>query len=211
MVTTAELTEKYISEHPSIKDCLKKGLLNYSKLARAIAKELDIEKKTSKEAILIAARRFAHKLKEEALREEKIRNILGKGELEIKNKIIVFIIEKIRYLDKFFELEKGIKKEGGVFYIIEGSKTFTIITSKQYAEKITNLFQEEILKKEENLAMVIIKSPPDIEVCSGVASYLYSLFSDNDVNILETMSCWTDTILIIKEEDISKVMQFLKF
>ncbi|MBM3199325.1 hypothetical protein FJZ53_00185 [Candidatus Woesearchaeota archaeon] len=211
MVTTAELTERYISEHPSIKDCLKKGVLNYSKLARAIAKDLDIEKKTSKEAILIAARRFAKKLKEEASREEKIRGILRKGELEIKNKIVIIITEKIRHTDKFFELEKDAKKEGCTFYIIEGSKTFTIITSKQYSEKIKKLFHEETLKTKEDLAMVIIKSPPDIENCSGVVSYIYSLFSDNNVNILETMSCWTDTILVIDEKDISKTMQFLKF
>lgn len=212
MVTTAELTEKYISEHPSVKDCLKKNLINYSKLARMVAKDLNIENKTSKEAILIAARRFARKLKDEASQEEKIRNILKKGELEIKNKIVIFIIEKKPYLDSFFELEKDIKKKGGVFYTIEGTKAFTIITSEQYIEQINHLFQyDEILKQEKDLAMVVIKSPKDIESCPGVVSYLYSLFADHGINILETISCWTDTLLIIKESDIGKVMQFLKF
>ena len=64
MTTTTELTEKYLSEHPSIKDCLKKGIINYSKLSRTIAKELNIEKKTSIEAILIACRRYEAKIKD---------------------------------------------------------------------------------------------------------------------------------------------------
>ena len=55
---TTELTHEYVHEHPHIKHCLKQGLINYSSLARFIAKELDIEKKTSKEAILIAAGRL---------------------------------------------------------------------------------------------------------------------------------------------------------
>ena len=54
--TTAELTTEYIKQHPAIKSCLKKGLLNYSSLSRLISKELNIGKKTSKEAILIAAK-----------------------------------------------------------------------------------------------------------------------------------------------------------
>ena len=48
MPTTTELTEKYLSEHPSIKDCLKEGIINYSKLSRKIANELEIEKKTNR-------------------------------------------------------------------------------------------------------------------------------------------------------------------
>ncbi len=211
MVTATQLTEKYISEHPSIKDCLKKNVLNYSKLARMIAKDLGIEKKTSKEAILIAARRFARKLKEECLQEERIIKILKSGELEIKNKIVVFVIEKTRYLDSFFELEKGIKKKGGVFCTIEGTKALTVITSEQYSEQISQIFHGEILKQEKDLAMVVIKSNEDIEKCPGVIAHLYSLFADNSINILETMSSWTDTIIIIKEYDVAKIMQFLKF
>ena len=75
--TTAEITVEYIKEHSDIKSCLKKRLLNYSSLSRLIAKELDIEKKTSKEAILIAARRFREKLKKELDHEKDIKGVYG--------------------------------------------------------------------------------------------------------------------------------------
>ena len=94
MPTTTELTEKYLSEHPSIKDCLKHGIINYSKLSRKIAKELNIEKETSIEAILIACRRYEAKLKDEKILENKIIDILKRSELEIKNRIVVAIIDK---------------------------------------------------------------------------------------------------------------------
>ena len=70
MPTKTELTEQYLAEHPSIKDCLKNGIINYSKLSRKIAKELNIEKETSIEAILIACRRYEMKIKEEKQLEE---------------------------------------------------------------------------------------------------------------------------------------------
>ena len=94
MQTTTELTKQYLKEHPSIKDCLKHGIINYSKLSRKIAKELDIQKKTSLEAILIACRRYETKLKNEKILEDKILGILKRSELEIKNKIAVVIIDK---------------------------------------------------------------------------------------------------------------------
>ena len=43
MPTTTELTEKYLEEHPSIKDCLKHGIINYSKLSRKIAQEAELD------------------------------------------------------------------------------------------------------------------------------------------------------------------------
>ncbi len=211
MPTTTELTEKFVSEHPSIKDCLKKGIINYSKLARMIAKELGIGKKTSIEAILIACRRYAEKLKKEKVLEDKIINVLKNSSLEIKNKIIVVTIDKKIYMDNLINIEKKIRKTADIFYAIEGVNVFTIITSEKYLEELRNLFKRNIVKTSKNLAMIILKSPKEIETVPGITAYLYSLFGDHGINIIETMSCWTDTIFVIEEKDIAAVMKLLKF
>src|SRR3989344_751511 len=101
--STTELTKEYIKEHPYIKNCLKKGLINYSSLARLISKDLNIEKKSSKEAILIAAIRFQDKLKKELDNEQKIKALLSKSEVSIKNKIDVLILGKSIDLDYIIE------------------------------------------------------------------------------------------------------------
>ena len=56
-----------------------------------------------------------------------------------------------------------------------------------------------------------MKSPKQIETTAGVISYLYSLLGENDINVYETLSCWTDTIFLIDEKDLSKVMALLRF
>jgi len=211
MPTTTELTEKYLSEHPSIKDCLREGIINYSKLSRKISKELQIEKKTSIEAILIAARRYEQKIKKERIREEKIITILKKSELEIKNKIIVAILQKNIPPQKFIELEKKIKNQGDIVYSIEGTRTYTVITSEKYLSEIEAGFKDKIIKISQDQAMIIMKNPAGVEETTGFTAYLYSRFGEHGVNILETMSCWTDTILVISENDIATVMKFLKF
>ena len=211
MPTTAELTEKYISDHPSIKDCLREGIINYSKLSRKIAKELNIEKKTSLEAILIAARRYSEKLKSEKIREEKIIEILKKSELEIKNKIIVAIVKKSILPETLIDIEKKIKKQDDVIYSIEGTKTYTLITSEKYLKDIEQKFSNKIIKISKDQAMIIMKNPEGIEETTGFTAYLYSRFGEYGVNILETMSCWVDTIFVISEEDIATTLKFLKF
>jgi len=67
MTTITKRTEQYLASKPSIRDCLKKRVVNYSQLARLIRKELK-DKKITMEAILIACRRYAHKIQKEKVR-----------------------------------------------------------------------------------------------------------------------------------------------
>jgi len=209
--TTTELTQEYIKDHPSIKSCLKKGLLNYSALSRHIAKELNIEKKTSKEAILIAARRLHESLKKEKNEEQKIKHLLSNSEVEIRNKIIVLILDKNILFEQIEQLQKTIKKESGIFYLLEGSDNYTIITQEKFSSSLEEKLKSKIIKKHHDLALITLKSSKEIEQMVGVLSYLTSLFSENGVNIIEFLSCWTDTLFIINSKDIPKTLSFLKF
>ena len=211
MTTTTELTEKYLEEHPSIKDCLKNSIINYSKLSRKIAKELNIDRKTSIEAIQIACRRYEIKLKNKNILEKKILEILKNSELEIKNKIVVVVIDKKNYTHNFNKIENKVRQNEDAFYAIEGTKVFTIIISEKYLSDLNNLFYKNIIKTSKNLALITLKHPKDMETTPGVVSFLYSIFAEHGINIVETMSCWTDTIFIISEEDIPGIMKFLKF
>jgi len=209
--TTAELTNDYIREHPYIKICLRKNLINYSSLARLIAKELDIEKKTSKEAILIAARRFREKMKKEYEVEEGIKELLEQSEIELKNKITVYILEKGLDFDSIEDAGKKIRKDSGTFYFIEGSDHNIIITQEKYAGIIEIKFKHQIIKKTKTLALILMKSPQKIEQTLGFTAYVTSLFAENGVNIVELLSCWTDTLFLISPNDVNKALQFLKF
>ena len=208
---TTALTEEYIKGHPSIKDCLIKGVINYSALSRMIADDLELKKNTSKDAILIAARRLKDKIKKQQPNEDGILKLLKSGEIEAKNKIFRMIVEKGYITEDFLALEKEIRKEKGAFYAIEGTKTITIISSMRYLDKIKENFSRNIIDTKKNLVMIIINTSETIEEITGVISYLYSLFAENGINIVDTMSCWTDTILVIEEKDLSKAMELLKF
>lgn len=209
--STTKLTEEYIQEHPYIKNCLKKNLINYSSLARLISKELKIEKKSSKEAILIAARRFQDKLKKELINERKIKILLSNTEISIKNKIGVLILKKITDLNCIIEFQKNVKTENGIMYVLEGTDNYTIITQEKYAHNLHKKFEGNTIYFHKDLAIINFKSPEEIEKIIGVVSYLTSLFAENGVNIIEFLSCWRDTIFVINKKYLNKVISFLNF
>ena len=131
-------------------------------------------------------------------------------EIEIKTKICVIVAEK-RLSEKLIELEKQIKREKGIFYMIDGSTAMTLITSEKYSTAVKKAISRYVIKKTECLVLITVKSGPEIEGLSGVVGFVYSLFGDAGINIVETMSCWTDTLIIINQEDLSRAMDILKF
>lgn len=211
MANITKLTEGYIAEHPFVKDCLKKGLINYSSLTRQICLDLNLDAKKSFDAVLIACRRFYNKIKSEATAEKKILEILKNSKIEVRNKINAIVLEKGIFFPNLLEIEKEAKKSNETFHIVEAATAITIITSDDFAKKIKQIFRNKILKENENLVEVVLKSPKELETTAGVISYLYSLLGENRINIVETLSCWTDTIFLVEEKDLSRVMELLRF
>ncbi|NQV08856.1 ACT domain-containing protein [Candidatus Woesearchaeota archaeon] len=203
-------TEKYVVEHPSIKDALKKGLINYSKLSRQIIQELSM-KKGDFDAILAALRRLEYKLKKKKTFEKQIKELLKNTKLEIKNKIMVCILEKNVFYGNVLEIQKEIKRLKGELHIVEGVNALTLITEQEFEKIINKYYRNKIIKKNKDLIEIILRSPESLEEVPGVVGYLYSLFAENNVNILETLSCWTDTIFVIKEKDFEKTVKMLSF
>ncbi|MBC8444166.1 hypothetical protein H8D83_01125 [Candidatus Woesearchaeota archaeon] len=202
--------EEYVLGSKSIVDCLKNGLVNYSALSRNISKELKLKEKDF-DAVLVACRRYADKLKKKNGFERQIKNLLKNSKLEIKNKVAVAVVEKNIFFNNLIELQKEIKKKDELFRIIEGLNAITIITSEEFVYKLKVLFKNKIININLGMVEVTLKSSEELEEVPGVMAYLYSLFGEKGINIIETMSCWTDTIFVIDEKDLTPVMELLRF
>ncbi len=203
-------TEEYIRLRPSIMDCLKKDTINFSRLSREIIKEYKL-KETDFDAVLIACRRLRDKLKKKQSFEKPIIEILKKTKIEVKNKVCVITLNREINFNILTDIGKEIKKNNEVFLLIEGTNVITMITSEEFIPLIKKQLNTKIIKINKDLIKIILKSSEDIENTPGVVSYLYSLFGEFGINIIETMSCWTDTIFVLEEKDLTKTMEILKF
>jgi hypothetical protein len=180
-------------------------------LTRQICVDLNLDVKQNFDAILIACRRYYSKIKAEATIEKKILEILRNSKIEVKNKINSIVLEKNIVISNLLDIEKEAKKLMETFHIVEGATAITIITSVDFSKKVRQVFRNKVIKENKNLVEIILKSPKQIEATSGVISYLYSLLGENNINVVETLSCWTDTIFLVEEKDLSRVMGLLRF
>jgi hypothetical protein len=207
MVSISRKVEEYIRSHPYIKQGIINDVINFSKLARAIREDTGID---NFDATLIAIRRYQYKLRK-TIDKKPILNLLRKTSLTIRNKIIAVIVEPELPYRYIISLEKEVTNHNEIMHVIRGKSAYTLITSEIILSHIEKKIGTSIIHISKNLCEILLKSPKELETVPGVNGYLYSLFGENNINIVETMSCWTDTIIVIEETDLSKTMELLKF
>lgn len=195
----AERTRVYIDAHPSVKDCISKDLINYSSLARLIMKDLGIK---NEEAVMIACRRYAVKLAKRD-HERDILRILANSRLEVKTKIcIVTAKNDWTVLQRLEAVFQKLINEKAIMQVIQGAQAITVIADEKLKNEVVNAVgRENILKVRQDLVEITVKSPERIVETSGVFAFLASNLAENNVNVVETVSCYTDSIFIVNEAD----------
>ncbi len=205
--STAELTREYIDSHPSIRDCIGKDLINYSSLARHIIMDTNLK---NEEAILAACRRYALKLARSDF-EGQIIALLKESTLEIKNRICIVIAKNdwivLRNLEN---VVKQILNEKSVLQIIQSSNAITVMSEEKHLPQIQRAIGEEYtIRVREGLAEITVKSPSKIEDIPGAFAFITNVLAENGINLVEAVSCYTDTIFVVEKDGVMKAFGIL--
>ena len=194
MDNISQLVWLYVKRRPFLKEILRKRIVNYSALARNISEEA-LGSPRHANAVKMALVRLSHKISrsEEDL-EGKILDVLRRSSLSIRTKVAVVItsreIEGLKYLS--YAESRGI-----VTYVIE----------ERELEKVGR--SRTILSTETNLNLISIHSPIELEGTPGVIAHILDALSGEGINIAEFLSCYTDTLLVIKQADTERVYKIL--
>ena len=68
---------------------------------------------------------------------------------------------------------------------------------------------QDILEVESDLAAIIVHSPEGIIKTPGCAIAFYNQLAARHINIEDTVSCYTDTIVLVKMSDVGKAFNAL--
>lgn len=206
-LSAAELTRRYIDHHPSVKDCISKDLINYSSLSRLIMKELGIK---NEEAVLAASRRYALKLSKSD-NEGAILRLFEASRIELKNKICI-VVAKNEWivLKNLEEVVKRILAEKSTMQVLQSTNAITVISEDKHLPTIVKAIgQDHVVSVKENLGEITLKSPPAIEETPGAFAYVMGMLSEQGINLLEAVSCYTDTIFIVSREEMMRAFDIL--
>ncbi len=205
--TVAEVTRKYIDRHPSIRDCISKDIVNYSSLARLIMSETGVK---HEEAVLAASRRYAAKLSKTD-NEGAIMDVFEQSRLELKTRICIVVAKNDWIVLKNLEgVVKEILSEKSIMQVMQSANGITVVSEDKHLPTITRAIgQDYIISIKQNLAEITVKSPPRIEETPGAFVYIMSMLSEQGINLLEAMSCYTDTIFVVSREDMMRAFDIL--
>ena len=186
-MTVAQDVRNHLRNKPYLLEALEKGIVNLSELSRQLQKELKL---SDISAIKAALRRYAEELqKHRQKREEKVLHLLQKSSIAVYDRKSVMITAK--ELD-----QKGMKVD-----LLD--KFVYLMDRSDLPERTSTLI------KHENCTMIVVHSPEELENTPGVVAFLATLLSEQNVNIVEFISCWTETIMVVEKKDSLKAYEVL--
>ena len=187
-MTIAQDVRSHLRNKPYLLEALEKGIVNLSELSRQMQLELKIDNTT---AVKAALRRFAAELqRHRQKREEKVLQLLRRSGIAVYDRKSVLITTKE------IETKNGLKVD-----LLE--KHVYLIDRSDLPERINALV------KHENCTMIVVHSPEELEATPGVVAFLATLLAEQNVNIIEFISCWTETIMVVEKKDSLKAYEVL--
>jgi len=188
--SVARLVREAIQMRPSLLDALKMGIVNYSALARMLQEEIG---EGSTEAVKAAVIRIAEDLsKERKLQEEEVRSILKESKVRLQDKIAVLISPiklDIQYLVTAYLTDSYV-------YIVDQT---TI--GKEIPKQVQVM---------SNLVALVLLSPDRVETTPGFVAFITQLMGGHDINIIEFISCFTNTIIVLETRNALKAFSLLQ-
>ena len=94
--------------------------------------------------------------------------------------------------------------------ISEATSALTVIYSQEFRKELTRRFNNaEILEDSVNLAAIIVHSPIEVINIPGFVFTIYGQVAKRQINIEDTVSCFTDTIIVVKTKDVAMTFSAL--
>lgn len=203
----SSLARRYILDHPSVRDCLDRGLINTAALAREICEQLGLTE--SIDAVQAACRRYQLKARVREANEARIGEVVSAAKIQIRTRVLVATVDKARNSERFDELLSKVRSKREEINLIDGQLTTTIITSEYFAEFIRDKFRSSLIRLQPGLVQISMLMPEEIEVVPGVVAHIYGLLAQHGINLREEMSCWTELMLIIEQKDLDTAVRLL--
>jgi aspartokinase len=210
MLVTKNITKSVkaiVDNDLSFQDALQRGYCNLSAVARIIKPSIDAiaGEDVSIESIVTALKRARREYK---LPYTSVEPIVAGSKISLKTDVAKLSIAKSRKTIE--KIAKPLTQHYDSFISVsESLNSVTLIFDQIMLERLKNLFSDDILEVEGNLAAIIVQSPEEIIKTPGCALVFYNQLARRHVNIEDTVSCYTDTIMLVNMNDVAKAFNAL--
>jgi len=204
----SKTVQTLIDEDLSLQDALQRDYGNYSAIARMLMPKVKeaVNGDVNLESVITSVKRAKANY---TILQGKITKIVAGSVLNIRTDMAKVSVDKTK--KNLEKIRKSLATFSGEFLqVIEGNSVVTLISDLNAFNKISSIFtKKDVIDQKQNLATVIIRSPDQIISTPGCVQAFYNAVSRRHINIEETMSCYTETIIVLAMEDVSKAFAAL--
>jgi len=204
----SKTVQNLIDEDLSLQDALQRNYGNYCAIARMLMPKIKetVNSDVNLESVITSVKRAKANY---TILQGKITKVVAGSDLNIRTDMAKVSVEKTK--ENLEKIRKMLATFSGDFLqVIEGNTIVTLISDLNSFNKISSIFtKKDVIDQKQNLATVIIRSPDEIIDTPGCVQAFYNAVSRRHINIEETMSCYTETIIVLAMEDVSKAFAAL--
>ncbi len=200
--------KEVVNNDLSFQDSLQRDYCNISALARIIKPQIDqmLGKGTSLESIITALKRSRQ---DYDVPERPIAAILAGSTVSVRTDVAKVSAEKSKKtVDK---VAKALTQNVDRFISVsESIMSITLVFDDVLLDEVKAMFaHDDVLEVEDDLAAIIVHSPEEIIKTPGCAIAFYNQLARRHINIEDTVSCYTDTIMLVKMDQVGKAFNAL--
>ncbi len=205
--SVAHRVREHLDAHPVLADALRVGIANHSAVARRVAEELGLR---PSDAVIAAVRRYPRG-RGEAARESGVRRVLKKSRIETRTKVAAITVEQgADVLQRLGDVVEELLDENSLCRVIQVSRgTVVLVDEDSVPRLLRQLRESQVVRIRKSLVEVAVTSPESIEETPGLLRLLTGVLSTQGINIVEALSCYTDTIFLLHQADLSAAVTVL--
>ncbi len=206
-VPIARRVREYLDAHPPLADALRGGVANHAAIARRVAEELGVRQL---DAVIAACRRYP-RARGDPLGEAAARRVLRKSRLESRSKVAAITVGLgADVLQRLGDVVEELLDESRLCRVIQVSRGTVILVDEDSVPRVTRQLREaQVVRVRRGLVEVAVTGPDSIEETPGLLRLLAAVLASQGINIVEALSCYTDTIFLLDESDLSRAMAAL--
>jgi len=200
--------KEVVNNDLSFQDSLQRDYCNISALARIVKPQIDqmLSKNTSVESIITALKRSR---RDYDVPERPIAAILAGSTVTVKTDVAKLSAAKSKKTIE--KVAKSLTQNvDNYISMSESIMSITLIFDDALLDDVKAMFgQHDILEVEDDLAAIIVHSPEEIIKTPGCAIAFYNQLARRHINIEDTVSCYTDTIMLVRMDQVGKAFNAL--
>jgi aspartokinase len=204
MTNTTKEVQRFLDQDISIKRDLKRNLINRRALALYISKGLNLH--GTIDAVMSAIRRYECEI-EDVDRYAKAGKLIKDSKISTKTGISIIALVKDtsvqEQLPKLFSVIHYAR--GEVLRIIQAEESIKVIVDGKNVSKVVDIFNKNsVIRLEHNLGEINMKLGSISAKVPGVLAILDTELANNNINIVETISCVPEVLWFIHQKDLLK-------